>query len=84
MLITTGVGPGITSLVISALQAVAITILRPERLSVGEDSCVHLETRDDLPRFGTIIAVDSNAIPEHLERLLKIADRVKVWRARRR
>jgi len=28
-----GVGPRITSLVISALQAVAITILRPERLS---------------------------------------------------
>jgi hypothetical protein len=38
----------------------------------------------DLPRFGTIVAVDSNAIAEHLERLLKIADRVNVWRARSR
>jgi hypothetical protein len=34
---------------------------------------VHLEARDNLSRFRAVIAVDRNAIPEHLERLLKTA-----------
>ena len=51
--------------------------------AIGDDPRVHLETCDGLPRFRAVVAVDGNAIPEHLERLLKTADRVNVQRRRR-
>ena len=45
---------------------------------VGDDFRVHLETRNGLPRFGAVVAVDSNAMPKDAERPLKTADRANV------
>jgi hypothetical protein len=52
--------------------------------SISDDSAAHLETRDNLSCFGTVLAIYGNAIPEHLERLLKSVDRVNVRKRQRR
>ena len=46
--------------------------------SISDGFGAHLEIRDNLSRFGALVAIYGNAVHEHLERLLKSVDRVNV------
>ena len=53
-------------------------LLSAPRNAIGDDFGVHLEVHDHATRFWAVIAVDGDAISEHLERVLKTTDCVNV------
>jgi hypothetical protein len=50
--------------------------------SICDDSGAHLEAHYHSSGFGAVVSIDNDATPEHLEPLLKAADRMNVWKRR--